>query len=180
MKKKKAFWASVLFWAAFALVSTWAPKEYNPAALFVRYSPNAAEQAGNAVQLAVPLSAATYVLLSANWVGAAYWAASVGTTAILTHGLKAATKRKRPDTEKLDSFPSAHTSFAFSGASFWQGTGGWSVGAGMYAAAAYVAWSRVHANRHHAHDVIAGALLAIAVNLIFWRLFRRRLKQTEK
>ena len=50
---------------------------------------------------------------------------------------------------------------AFAGASFMQRRYGLRVGIPAYGAAAFVAWSRVDADRHHVRDVVAAAGLAV-------------------
>ena len=44
---------------------------------------------------------------------------------------------------------------------------GWQYGVPAYAAASFVAYSRVEAGDHHPHDVIAGAAIGIVSSYIF-------------
>ena len=63
--------------------------------------------------------------------------------------------------------PSGHTAAAFSGASFIQRRYGWRYSLPAYGAAAFVAYSRVAAEKHHVEDVIVGALLGIGSTYLF-------------
>ncbi|RYG69063.1 phosphatase PAP2 family protein [bacterium] len=83
---------------------------------------------------------------------------SLLTTTLITYGLKSVIHEDRPDDSGDDSFPSLHTSAAFSIAAtqayfhpkqapYW------------YGAATLVGIQRVHADKHYWHDVAAGAAL---------------------
>lgn len=79
-------------------------------------------------------------------------------TAVVVEGLKRITREKRPDGSDLKSFPSGHTAEAFAIATVladYQPKTAW-VG---YASAAAVGWSRVHLEKHHWQDVVAGAVI---------------------
>ena len=83
---------------------------------------------------------------------------TLGTTVLLTQGLKALTREKRPDSNEHDSFPSGHASAAFAvatmqsqfhpGQALW-----WTAGATLISA------SRLTPHRHTFGDVAAGAAL---------------------
>jgi membrane-associated phospholipid phosphatase len=81
-------------------------------------------------------------------------------TAGLTQGVKFAVGRKRPDDGRY-SVPSGHTSATFANATVLQRHFGWKVGVPAYAAATYVAASRLQENRHYASDVIFGAAIGV-------------------
>jgi membrane-associated phospholipid phosphatase len=89
-------------------------------------------------------------------------------TQAITHGIKVATQRARPD-GTASSFPSGHTSTSFAVATVVQRRYGWKVGVPAYAAASYIAASRVNDRRHFASDVIFGAGLGLAVGLTVTR-----------
>jgi membrane-associated phospholipid phosphatase len=78
----------------------------------------------------------------------------------MVQGLKFAAGRTRPDGSKY-SFPSGHTSAAFTTASVLQRHYGWKVGLPAYGMAAYVGGSRIGENRHYLSDVLFGAALGI-------------------
>nr|WP_230390917.1 phosphatase PAP2 family protein [Reinekea sp. G2M2-21] len=82
----------------------------------------------------------------------------------LTYAGKFAIGKERPDGSNNLGFPSAHTSSAFSGASFLAKRYGWDIGVPAYLAASFVGFSRVHANKHDWWDVTAGAALAMGIN----------------
>jgi membrane-associated phospholipid phosphatase len=84
-------------------------------------------------------------------------------TAALTYGLQFAVRRERPDTSDVYSFPSGHSSMTFATATVLERRFGWRAGIPMYLIASYVATSRLHENRHHLSDVVAGATLGIIV-----------------
>jgi membrane-associated phospholipid phosphatase len=79
-------------------------------------------------------------------------------TVILNETIRFFVTERRPDGSSYDSFPSGHTAAAYSIATvqaellpeqstYW------------YLGAAAIGWSRVRLNRHHTHDVLAGAAL---------------------
>jgi membrane-associated phospholipid phosphatase len=49
---------------------------------------------------------------------------------------------------------------------------GWEYGIPAYAAASFVAYSRVEAREHYAHDVIAGAGIGILSSYIFTKPYK--------
>lgn len=95
---------------------------------------------------------------------------SVGSTWATTEVLKRTIKEERPNAPEGStglSFPSGHTSFAFSGAAYWQCRYGWEIGVPMYALASFVGYSRVRVKMHNYADVAAGVALGIAFNYLF-------------
>jgi len=79
----------------------------------------------------------------------------------LTYAIKSTVRRQRPEGAGF-AFPSGHTSVAFASATVLQRHYGWKVGLPAYAAATYVATSRVQMKRHYLSDVAFGAALGIA------------------
>ena len=78
----------------------------------------------------------------------------------LTQTIKLATNRDRPDGTRW-SFPSGHTSAAFTTATVLERRLGWKAGVPAYAAAAYIGGSRLQENKHFASDVLFGAAVGI-------------------
>jgi len=96
--------------------------------------------------------AATYDFAQAMIVNGAY-------SGILKHSVN----RVRPDGRDSLSFPSGHTSTAFSLAAVADHHYGWKVGLPAYVLASGVGLSRIESNRHHLSDVLAGATLGFIV-----------------
>ena len=127
------------------------------------------EYMGDGIQLALPLYALYETFEKGDSDGRSELFKSVFTTSALTHILKNITKKQRPDKSNFKSFPSGHTSLAFSGASFLQKRYdyGWKSSLSVYALASFVAFSRVEAKKHFVEDVLAGAFIAYGVNEYF-------------
>jgi membrane-associated phospholipid phosphatase len=96
--------------------------------------------------------AATYDFAQALVVNAAY-------TGLLKHTVQ----RGRPDGGDRLSFPSGHTSTAFSLAAVANEHYGWRVGVPAYLVASGIGLSRIQSDRHHLSDVLAGATLGLIV-----------------
>ena len=124
------------------------------------------ETLGDMGQVIVPASAIVAAIGHKDKHGAL----QLGTAYLTAMGvvliLKPAINHPRPDGGR-QSFPSGHAASAFVGAAFLQRRYGWSYGGPAYAAATFVAYSRVHARRHLPSDVIAGGVIGVAANLIF-------------
>ena len=118
------------------------------------------ERAGDIVQIALPVTAYGMSIAFDDFEGARQLTRSFLATMTATMALKYAVDAQRPDGGD-QSFPSGHSAAAFAGASFIQRRYGLRLGIPAYAAASFVAWSRVDSDRHHVEDVIAGAGLAI-------------------
>ncbi len=85
----------------------------------------------------------------------------------LTYGLKLSINKTRPDDSGNDSFPSAHTSTAFQGATFIHKRYGQKYVIPAYIVAAYVGWSRVESDKHYMIDVISGSAIGILSSYFF-------------
>ncbi|MCF0199244.1 MAG: phosphatase PAP2 family protein [Bacteroidaceae bacterium] len=89
--------------------------------------------------------------------------------AAMVNGLKYMVREGRPNTGRRNSFPSGHTTTAFTGAELARLEYGWSVGAPAYAVALTTAFLRMYHNRHWYNDVLAGAGIGIfAANAAYW------------
>jgi membrane-associated phospholipid phosphatase len=98
-----------------------------------------------------------------------YWAsANVGTIA-LTYALKYSVGRTRPNEKNNYSFPSGHSSVAFSTATMFQMWYGWKAGIPAYALATLTAFQRLDDNQHWLSDVIMGATIGIVIPYMLYR-----------
>ncbi|MEQ9300935.1 MAG: phosphatase PAP2 family protein [Cyclobacteriaceae bacterium] len=128
------------------------------------------EESGDILQLALPASAALISILKKDFEGTKKLAFSYGTTLVLTYSLKHLVHKQRPEgRNRFDSFPSGHTSSAFSGASFIQRRYGWGYGIPAYVLASIVGISRMEApdGYHDKWDVLAGAAIGIGSTYLF-------------
>jgi membrane-associated phospholipid phosphatase len=79
---------------------------------------------------------------------------------LLTQAIKVTVDRTRPDGGSY-SFPSGHASSSFATATVIAKYFGWKFGVPAYAAASYVAASRLSENQHYLSDVVFGASLGV-------------------
>ena len=84
-------------------------------------------------------------------------------TGAYTSILKYSVGRERPDGSNSLSFPSGHTSSAFSLAAVANRHYGWKVGVPAYVLASGIGLSRIEKDKHYLSDVLAGATLGIIV-----------------
>jgi len=88
--------------------------------------------------------------------------------------LKAIIDKDRPDFSNNNSFPSAHTSIAFQGASFIQRRYGWKYGIPAYLVSSYVGWGRTYSKKHDGWDVLAGAAIGTISTYVFTTPFAQK------
>lgn len=86
---------------------------------------------------------------------------------ILQQTLKRIVLKPRPDGSDNYSFPSGHTTSAFSGAAFIERRYGWKYGIPAYAMASFVGYSRIQAKKHDGWDVLGGAVIGIGSAYLF-------------
>ena len=129
------------------------------------------ETAGDILQFVLPATAGGLTLGFQDYRGTLQFGESAGLTLGVTYALKYTVNETRPN-GGTHSFPSAHTSISFSAAEFMRKRYGWEYGIPAYAAASFVAYSRVEANEHYPHDVIAGAAIGIASSYLFTRPYK--------
>ena len=96
---------------------------------------------------------------------------SLAITAGVTYALKYGIDERRPDGGN-QSMPSGHSSISFSSAEYLRKRYGWEYGVPAYAAASFVAYSRVESREHHPQDVIAGAGIGILSSYIFTKPYK--------
>ena len=106
-----------------------------------------------------------------DWDGTKQAAFSIGASFAVTTGLKLVIEEERPDESNDNSFPSGHTSSSFAAAATLHKRYGWEVGVPAHIVAAFVGVARVKADKHFAHDVIAGAAIGEASG---WLLTSRK------
>jgi membrane-associated phospholipid phosphatase len=92
-----------------------------------------------------------------------YMAKGLVLDAVIVTALKSAVGRTRPDGSDTRSFPSGHTSTAFTTATVLSRRHGWKIGLPAYGLASMAAVARIEDDRHYLSDVVAGAVLGIAV-----------------
>ena len=118
------------------------------------------ENLGTDVAIALPLVAGGITLYKNDWTGAAQLTVDTLLTVGTAYGLKHIIKEKRPDGSDFQSMPSDTAALAFAPAQFLWDRYGWEYGVPAYAAAGFVAWSRVDARKHHWYDVAASGALS--------------------
>ncbi|GIU53173.1 phosphatase PAP2 family protein [Shewanella sp. KT0246] len=126
---------------------------------------------GDVAQVAIPLTGFFVAWMKDDTEG--MW--QLGKTVVYTQAITEATKYVTDVTRPCGgerSFPSGHTSAAFSGAAFLDHRYGFKYGLPAYIAATGVAYSRVKANKHWNTDVIAGACLAYTVSYFVTSRYR--------
>jgi membrane-associated phospholipid phosphatase len=123
------------------------------------------ETAGDVLLIILPATAAGLTLGFKDSKGTMQFVESAALTVGTTYGLKYVIEEERPNGGS-HSFPSAHTSISFTSAEFMRKRYGWKYGIPAYAAALFVAYSRVEAKQHYTHDVLAGA--AIGFGSSYW------------
>lgn len=124
---------------------------------------------------------ATALVLPASredWEGLRQAAYGIGTAAAVTQLGKAVFDEERPDDSGNDSFPSGHTSLAFSSATTLYRRYGWQVGFPAYAVATLTGVARERARKHNWYDVVAGAALGTASSWYFTSAFDSEVQVT--
>ena len=134
----------------------------------VTYAKSASEQAGDILSILIPVAALGTTLYKDDNNGSIELLKAYGSTTAATQILKYTVREQRPNnSNSYTSFPSGHTSSAFSGASFIHKRYGFTYAIPAYIGAVYTAYSRVKAEKHYTRDVIAGALLGMGFSWYF-------------
>jgi membrane-associated phospholipid phosphatase len=130
---------------------------------------NNALLAGDAMTLALPLAAFGVAWFKDDREGEKEWLRNTAIDGVLTTSLRFAfnytSLGQRPNGGGYG-FPSGHASFAFCQAAFLQERYGWRYGVPALAVATAVSYIRVHEDKHHLRDVLAGGALAYGVALL--------------
>ena len=125
------------------------------------------ESLGTDVAIALPVIAGGITLAKDDWKGTAQLTVDTIATVGVAYGLKHVIREQRPDKSDFQSMPSDTSALAFAPAQFLWDRYGWRYGVPAYAAATFVAWSRVDAQKHHWYDVAASAGIAFGVSKVF-------------
>ena len=130
-------------------------------------SRSSVERAGDFLQVGLPLLALGITKFSEDTDGKAQFWKSFLVSNSTTYLLKILVEKERPNGSCCESFPSGHTTAAFSGAMFIQQRYGSKYGIPSLLLASFVGYSRVYAKKHYWIDVICGAAIGIFSNVFF-------------
>ena len=132
------------------------------------------ETVGDILQVALPVTAlaSTYILDDKEG-RVEFWKSYISSIS-LTYLLKYSIDKTRPNGDCCESFPSGHTTAAFSGAMFIQRKYGFKYGIPSLLLASFVGYSRVYADKHYWEDVATGASIGIVGNMIFTKKYNNR------
>ena len=136
------------------------------------YASDNIELAGDIIQIIIPVTAGGMALYKDDQEGVIQFSKSFLTTLGVTYALKYSIDAERPNGGS-HSFPSGHTSAAFSGASFLQKRYGWDYGIPAYIAASFVGYSRIESDNHYLQDVLAGAAIGVVSTYIFTDAYQK-------
>lgn len=140
----------------------------------------AIESSGDILQFALPVFALGTTVGHRNTADDRLWdrqgtiefTTSAAVTLAASYALKYSLNTPRPNGGRYG-MPSAHTSISFSSAEFVRKRYGWEWGVPSYAAASWVAYSRVESRHHHAEDVVVGAGIGILSSYLFTKPYHR-------
>lgn len=130
---------------------------------------------GDILQLALPAVAlgSTFIWKDDNTKPTWQLIKAYGSGLIIQQALKRIVLKPRPDRCDNYSFPSGHTTSAFSGASFIQKRYGWKYGIPSYVLASFVGYSRIQAKKHDGWDVLAGAVIGVGTSFVFTKPYEK-------
>jgi hypothetical protein len=123
------------------------------------------EKIGDYMQVVVPAYALGMAMNERDRKGARQFAYSFAAMEAGVYGLKYIVDEPRPDRSNNSSFPSGHTASAFSGAAFIHRRYGINRAIIPYLMAGFTGYSRIAADKHYLHDVLAGAAIG---GLLSW------------
>lgn len=136
------------------------------------FAGDAVHDAGDVIQFVLPATAFGLAVGYRDCKGAQQLGESLAVTLGATYALKYSIDARRPNGGG-QSFPSGHTSVSFSAAEFMRKRYGWEYGVPAYAAASFVAYSRVDSREHYPQDVVAGAGIGIVSSYIFTKPYKK-------
>jgi membrane-associated phospholipid phosphatase len=131
---------------------------------------------GDILQLAIPAVAfgSTFIWNDDHTKPTWQFIKAYGTSLVLEQALKHIVLKPRPDGSDNYSFPSGHTTSAFTGAAFIQRRYGWKYGIPSYLLASYVGYTRIQAKKHDGWDVLAGATIGIGSSYLFTKPYAKK------
>jgi membrane-associated phospholipid phosphatase len=136
---------------------------------------------GTGLAIALPVVAGGITVWKSDWVGTEQLAITTLLTVGTVYGLKQLVRECRPfavpcahGSSNWDSFPSEHSALAFAPAEFLRERYGWQYGLPAYAAAGFVGWSRVDAQKHRWYDVAASFGVSLLANELITTRYRKR------
>ncbi len=129
--------------------------------------------AGNFLLIALPVSAYSVTFFKKDKNGTRELTKSLLFDTGITYSLKYLIKKRRPNGED-HSFPSGHTSIAFTCAGFIQKRYGWKNAFLFILAGIFTGISRIEAKEHYTEDVIAGAIIGWFSSYIFTTQFKSK------
>jgi hypothetical protein len=139
-----------------------------PSSVFASDTDETIEKIGDVFQILLPATAFGSTFLVGNpeggrWdkEGTKQATLTIGSALATSSVIKFAAGKMRPNGNSRTSFPSGHTTAAFTGASFINIRYGPKFGVPALAAAVYTGWSRVYSSWHFADDVTAGASIGL-------------------
>ncbi len=133
---------------------------------------------GDILQMAIPAAALTtaFIYNDDGSKPVKQFLLAYGSGFIIQQSLKHIVQKPRPDGSNNYSFPSGHTTSAFSGAAFIQRRYGWKYGAPCYLLASFVGYSRIQAKKHDGWDVLAGAAIGTGTAYIFTKPYQKKVQ----
>ena len=131
---------------------------------------------GDLLQLAIPAVAfgSTFIWKDDKTKPTWQFIKAYGSGLLLQQALKHIVRKPRPDGSDNYSFPSGHTTSAFSGAAFIQKRYGWKYGVPSYLLASYVGYTRIQAKKHDGWDVLGGAVIGIGTSYLFTKPYEKK------
>jgi membrane-associated phospholipid phosphatase len=132
---------------------------------------DAIQRAGDIGKYVLPFSAAAVTLWHSDYEGTYQLALVQASSQLLSEGLKRVVTEYRPNRSSTVSFPSGHAIAGFSAATFLWRRYGPEYGIPAMLGGGFIAFSRIHARRHHFHDVYASFVFGSAMTLLFTKPF---------
>ena len=164
----RQFWYRDYFrpssWQEWLSLGTSAALVAGGAAMFIVDDRDFTSEVSDIGEIALPTLAYLVPVANADSWGLLQYAVQNAVSTGITQGIKEGVQRWRPELDAPDSFPSGHTTAAFSGASFLHTRYGQNWGVPAYLGAILVGATRVNLERHYLSDVIAGAGVSMVSN----------------